>query len=457
MDDKKKKEIALFRYGLIAPVLTGNVNVHMKYFRELSQKEHEVPHCGKKNYRPETFKSWLKLYRRHGFDALMPKERADKGQSRKIHSQLQEDIKKALETVPVISGSALYRLLVCEGKIPVRGINEGTLRKFIKDNDLRQLPIPKGRKKFEKEHINELWTADCMHGPYVRYENQVRDHGREQGQKQVQVQARKHKVFLIAAIDDHSRMICARGWFWHENSISLEIVLKQAIGCFGLPKSLYCDNGSLFSSEHLQMACARLGIALIHSKPYDSPSRGKIERFFRTVRQKFLPLVDLAEMVNLEQLNHQFEQWLDKEYHKHPHSGIDNQRPIDRFMQDCKNNQVTIQRVSQVELDRAFQITRHRRVKNDSTISVEGILYDCPPEFIGKKIEIRYPSDKPGDLTLYKDDQPLVKLQKNNPHENANPPSCAIQFTKKSTQITGKESGLKNGNGNENENEEQGR
>jgi putative transposase len=95
-----------------------------------------------------------------------------------------------------------------------------------------------------------------LHGPYI-------PNGRK-----------KHKVFLIAAIDDHSRMIVGSRFFFRENSICLEMVFKEAIMHFGLPKAFYCDNGSMFSSSHLQLACARLGVALIHSRPYDSPSRG---------------------------------------------------------------------------------------------------------------------------------------------------------------------------------------
>jgi hypothetical protein len=418
MDRKTKEKIALFRYGIVAPVVNNSVSNKMEYLRQMADKEHDVPYWGRKCYKVETFRKWVKLYRRDGFDALMPKSREDKGTSRKINDQLAQYIKNALDSFPFLSGSALYRLLVSEGKIQVGGINEGTLRKFIRDNNLRQQAADalKIRKKFEKEHINELWIADCMHGPYVKFEDEK--------------QTRKHKVFLIAAIDDYSRVICARGWFWNENSISLEIVLKGGIGAFGLPIVIYCDNGSLFLSFHLQLACARLGIALIHSKPYDSPSRGKIERFFRTVRDKFLSMLDLEEIKNLDQLNQRFEQWLEKEYHKHPHGGINGERPMDRFMEDSKENPHSIKRVSKEELDRAFQVTLQRKVKNDATISVNGILYECPPEFIGKKIEIRYPADNPRDLTLYQDDRPLVRLKKTNPHENAYPPSWAIKFAK---------------------------
>lgn len=416
MNEKQRKDIALFRYSIIAPVLSGNVVGQNKYFREAAQKEYEVPHWGRKKYDHQTFKKWLKLYRRRGFDALIPKERNDKGQSRKIDACLKNAITEALTTHPFLSAAAMYRLLVSQGNIRLGGggINEGTLRKYIKDNQLRlktQLTPPTPRKKFEKEHINQLWTVDCLHGPYIKLEGYPR----------------KHKVFLIAAIDDHSRMICARGWSTQENAMALEKVLKDGIARFGVPRALYCDNGSIFSSFHLQLASARLGIALIHSKPYDSPSRGKIERFFRTVRDKFLSLLDLGEINHLQVLNQRFESWLDKEYHKHPHSGI-GQTPMERFIADSK--QTAIKYVSRDELDTAFQVTIYRVVKNDATISLNNILYQCPPALIGQKIQIRYTFDKPQDLMIYQDDRPQVKLTPCCPNENADAPAQRISFTK---------------------------
>jgi transposase InsO family protein len=409
MDEDRRKQIALFKYGLIAPVLSGNINLKMQYFREAAKKEYDVPYIGKRKYKARTFKSWLRRYRIGGFDALMPKKRGDKGQSRKIDDDLAACIKEAVLKFPVVSCAAIYRMMVAEGKIRPDGVTEATVRNYINDNQLKQKRVAEPRKKFEKENLNDLWIADCMHGPYIAY-----------GKK-------KHKVFLIAAIDDFTRMITARGWFFHENSICLECVLKDAIRRFGLPRALYCDNGSLFSTSHLQLACARLGIALIHSKPYDSPSRGKIERFFRTVRQKFLSFLDVKEIVDLDQLNERFERWLDKEYHKHFHHGIGT-TPMERFSQGLKNT--SIKRVSEPELDRAFQITIYRKVKNDSTVSVNKILYECSPKFIGKKIQIRYPSDKAADLTIYENDTPVEKLKKLDIHDNASVPAWGITFSK---------------------------
>lgn len=405
-EDKKRTDIALFRYALIAPVIQQNVAAQAEYFRGILGKPYDVPYIGTKRFKFGTLKLWLKQYRRHGFDALKPKIREDKGDSRKITGNLAVAIQEAVKQYPVTSCAAIHRMLIAEGHIGIGTVAEGTVRKYIRENELKQKTPLQPRKKFEHEHVNDLWIGDCLHGPYI-------SNGRK-----------KQKVYLLAAIDDHSRMVVGSRFFFHENSISLELVLKEAIMQFGLPKAFYCDNGSLFVSSHLQLACARLGIALIHSRPYDSPSRGKIERFFRTVRQKFFSILRLPETI--DDLNEAFALWLQDEYHHHMHYGI-NARPIDRFMEDIKT--LSVKRLTEEELDTAFQITLHRHVKNDSTVSIGGLLYECPTEFIGKKIEIRHPSDKPQDLLIYVQDKPVAKLRRLDLLENAKPPHLGIRFT----------------------------
>ena len=410
MDEKQRKEIALFRYSLIAPVLTGSVKNAMGYFREASLRVYNVASAGRRRFKPATFKTWLALYRRGGFDALMPAQRSDKGKCRIIDESLAALIASTVEEMPDASCAAIYRRLIAYGHIQPGSISEGTLRKFIKDSGLKKKPSSKTpRRKFEKEHFAQLWIADVMHGGYIRHEG------------------KKRKTFLIAAIDDYTRMIPLWGWFFHENSTSLTMALKEGIRKFGLPQALYCDNGSIFVSSHLQIACARLGIVLIHSKPYDPPSRGKIERFFRTVRGNFLSGLDLREIKDLSQLNSQFARWLNKQYHKQFHHGI-RSAPMDRFMADVKD--ISLKTITDEELDRSFEVTIHRRVKNDSTVSIKNILYECPPEFIGKKIQIRYPIDKPEALTIYENNSPIHSLHRVCVHQNASLPALGIHFAK---------------------------
>ncbi|MCI0446071.1 IS481 family transposase, partial [bacterium] len=178
-------------------------------------------------------------------------------------------------------------------------------------------------------------------------------------------------------------------WSFTENTVSLELMLKSAISRFGVPQVLYVDNGSAFSTLHLQVACARLGIVLIHSKPYDSPSRGKIERFHRTVRLKFLPGLALKNIDSLDSLNESFDHWLRTDYHRSIHAGIGT-TPMDRWDADLANHRVRY--LSAEELYFAFYQTFKRKVKNDSTISLNGKLWQVPPAYIGKTIEVRHPS-----------------------------------------------------------------
>ena len=167
MADKKSEAIALFRYRIIAHVLNNTGKGQMKHFREMAKKEHDVPYVGKAYYKAATFKGWLRDYRNGGFDALKPKERIDKGCSRKIDEQLGKIIKEKVEHYPFVSSAAVYRLLISEGDISPHQLGEGTLRKYIKDNELKIFTEPTPRKKYEKQTINQLWIADCMHGPYI--------------------------------------------------------------------------------------------------------------------------------------------------------------------------------------------------------------------------------------------------------------------------------------------------
>ena len=145
MGKKKDEEIALFRYGIIARSQHLNDLSQIEFFRQMSKQDHEIPLVGKRKFKAETFKSWLSTYRKEGFEALKPKERADKGASRKIHNALEAVIKEKLTHFPFLTASGIYRLLLAEGEISPSNICEGTLRKYIKDNNLRSLetePIP---------------------------------------------------------------------------------------------------------------------------------------------------------------------------------------------------------------------------------------------------------------------------------------------------------------------------
>lgn len=391
---KKEDKIALFRYGIIAPVIHKEGIGQNKYFKEMEQQVFDVPVIGVKKFKKGTFKSWLSAYRKYGIDGLKLKERSDKGRFKRINENIEKNIASVITNYNIVSSSQLYRMLISGGDISGTEFSEQTLREYVKTKNLllpNNEPVP--RKRFEKEHVNELWISDFMHGPNIK----------------------KQKTFLCCIIDDHSRVITGYGWYYNENSSSLEHTLKAAILRFGVPKVLYCDNGSVYIASNLQFSCARCGIALVHTKPYDAAAKGKIERFFRTVRDMFMPLIDFKNII-LEELNDRFSEWIENEYHKKLHSGI-NQPPINRYLDDIKYTQIS--RISEVELKLMFYVSIKRRVKNDSTVSVNAAIYESPTKYIGRYIEIRFATDTPEDLFIFENDKFVYKLKKINLVENA--------------------------------------
>ena len=235
-----------------------------------------------------------------------------------------------------------------------------------------------------------------MHGPSVRYMN------------------RSIKAILCAILDDHSRMIVGHAFNASETISALTPVLKEAFLSYGVPKRLYVDNGASFSSDLLAKCCALAGISLIHSKPYDSPSRGKVERFFRTVRERFLS--GLQDGLHLDDLNQAFWAWIQNDYHHKIHTGIDD-RPIDRY--NASLSRIDLRRLSKSELDEIFLVRHERFVNNDATISFKGSLYEVPPAYIRQKIELRHPVDDPQELYLYDNDIRVGRIKLLDKKENA--------------------------------------
>ena len=399
-----RQAVGLFRYAVIAPVLYAVAGTQAEYFRRLAQKQLEVPGLGPRRYTVATFKSWLRHYRRDGLEGLTPQIRSDAGTSRVITAPLSDRIRQLLEEYPTLSATRLREKLIASGHITSRRISEATLRRHIRQAQLRPaLERPaKARKHFEKPFANELWVMDFMHGPRVL----------------CLPAKRPTKTYLAAALDDHSRFVTLGRFYARENAPVLVGALKQAFLRHGLPQVLYCDNGSAFSSELLTLGCARLGVALVHSQPYDPASRGKIERWFRTVRSRFLAELDTADLT-LDELNEGLDDWLNQDYHRRPHSST-GESPLNRFLRSLGSIRRRV--VTAQELDRVFYRTLWRRVRNDATVAIRRCLWEVPAAYIGRRIEIRHPEGRPRELFLFEDSEPVTRLLRVDAARNASGP-----------------------------------
>lgn len=387
MTDDIRKAIGLLRHQIISPVLMETGRAQMTYFRNISKQEFNVPGGGQKFFAPETMKGWLKRYRKHGFSGITPKKRADSGRQRLITDDVAIKITSFRDDHLHLSISKFYRLCLKENLLGHPPICQQTLGRFLKTRKLfLEGEQAKGRKRYEMDYFGELWVGDFMHGPVIE-------------------SPKRKKAILLAIIDDHTRMIVGYRWSFEETTLPIESVFKEAILKYGKPDKLYVDNGPSFSSEYLRSVCAPLGVALVHSKPYDSPSRGKIERFWRTVRESFLS--DFKGK-SLKELSESFDVWLRQDYHQVRHNGI-SCRPLDRYQVSL--SEYPRPRVNEEILEEFFLVKVERCVNKDATISFKNLIYEVPIQYIGKKIEIRYRQENERELFLYENDKRITAIK----------------------------------------------
>lgn len=392
MDPKIAETIGLLRHQIISPVLMDSGAAQMAYFRQIAQKEFDMPGRGPKRFTAQTMKGWLYRYRKKGFVGLVPKTRSDAGTFRLLSTEARDLIKNLRQENLDRSCVKFYDLCLKKKILGDPPVGIETVRRFLKTEGLYKTRNLIPRKRFEMSYFGELWTCDFMHGPHVL----------EQSDRK-----RRRKAILMAIIDDHSRMIVGGRFGFFETTRLIEQVFKDAILSFGLPDRLYCDNGAAFSSQYLSRVCAHLNIGLVHSKPYDSPSRGKIERFFRTVREGFLSEYH-DEGADLKNLNDAFDRWLRDQYHHAHHHGIFT-RPVDRYQVSVRD--YPRKRISEETLDEFFLVSVERTVAKDCTVSLHGSDYEVPPQFVGKRVELRFSQDHPTDVFLYDNGIRIQRIQ----------------------------------------------
>jgi putative transposase len=227
------------------------------------------------------------------------------------------------------------------------------------------------------EHAGDLWQADTMFGPYIK------------------VQEKMIQTKLIAFIDDASRVICHAQFFTNENTDALVTAMKAAFYKRGVPKQLYVDNGSIYSSQEITLICARVGCILRHTPVRDGASKGKIERFFRGLRDRFLS--HKLDLSSLEVLNKQLTQWIEEEYNSQKHSAI-GMTPLSRFALDMKCINFLPPNKANDEL---FYAEETRKVKKDNTFSFKNIRYEAPVDLRSKTVTIRFDRSRLDKIIVY--------------------------------------------------------
>jgi transposase InsO family protein len=319
-----------------------------------------------------TISTWLCRYQKHGVTVMENKPRSDKGKTRKVPlEEVAEAVQKVLpklhQRTPKLS--VVYRLCIEEGLLTRSQIAPNTFRRIVKKYELLKADPDcsnKVRLAFAKAHANEMWQADTLFGPYIKLDG-------------APVQTR-----LIAFLDDASRL-CVHGQFFVAESVATLIEsLRAAFYKRGIPHSLYVDNGSIYTSKEIIQICARVGCLLHHTPVRDGAAKGKVERFFRTVREQFL--CRQLDLSSLETFNRQFTQWVEEHYNAQTHSVL-GMSPLDRFALDRRWIRFLPPNEANDEL---FFVEEERHVRADNTFSFKSLRFEAPRHLPDRTIQIRF-------------------------------------------------------------------
>ena len=308
-------EMAHFRFALIAPVIQNLYpdKSATAYYQRVTENDLIFPDGSLVRYDFKTLQKWVSDYKRGGIDALLPKERVDKGTTRVLDDNTIEEIFNLRNKYPKVNATMIHTMLVQNGFIPAT-VSVRAVQRFIKANDLKSARNPnvKDRRAFEEPEFGCMWQADTCYLPYITEGGKTR------------------RTYLIMIIDDHSRLIVGGEIFYNDNAYNFQKVLKRAIATYGIPDKLYLDNGSPYSNEQLTFICDSIGCLELHTPVRDGASKGKVERNFRTLKDRWLHALDTKQIQSLAEFNELLRDYI-QSHNKTKHSGT-GQTPIGRFL-----------------------------------------------------------------------------------------------------------------------------
>jgi transposase InsO family protein len=303
-----------------------------------------------------------------------------------LDPQVAEAILELRKNQPRLAVTAILERLRAQGIIQAdNGCSRSTIYRFLQREGLdrhclRALANEVGgpTKAWESDSPNALWMVDAMDGPSLR----------SQGKAGAQ------RTWLLATLDDHSRLSPHAQFYPHQKITALLDCLRQAFERRGLPEALYTDRGKIFTGSQLQLVCANLGIRLLHARPYAAWSRGKIERFFRTLQGSFLPELKFEPATDLEQLNRRLWNWIENSYHRRSHTALGGKSPLERF------SSVRLRPLPE-NWQALFYERIKRRVRLDATVSLEAQLWEVPVHLRGREIELRRDPFEPSRIEVW--------------------------------------------------------
>lgn len=361
------EEVAVFRYGLLGQLVSRPLDHGelAEELRRLSQLHVRPPDSDTtRTYSIPTLQRWLYAAKKGGLSALRPRARADRGRGRDLDPALRELLCDIRREHPDITVTLIVRSLRAEGRIGPE-VTACTVRRMYAEKGLHRVAAAdsqgqKARLRWQAARPGALCHGDVCHGPTLRLGD------------------RRTPVRVHALLDDASRYVLALRVTDNEREETMLSLFAQALMEHGKVDALYLDNGATYRGAVLQLACSRLGITLLHAKPYDAPARGKMERFWRRMREEALD--HLGEVASLAEVESKLRTWLVRYYQSAPHAGLLGRAPSAVFAEGDKVL------VSKDELRAALTVRTRRRVRRDSTVSVGGTEYEVPLGYLAGQV-----------------------------------------------------------------------
>lgn len=364
--------VALFRVQVIGELAARELS-HGELagaLRALSQKRFRAPESEvTRSYGVSTLERWYHSYRKHGVKGVTPKARSDRGYGQMLSEEERKLLLQVRSEHRALSSKAIVRALVKQGGLRKDIISLNSLRRLYRAHALERLSKRhdgpgKSRKSWEAQRPGKIWHADVCHGPPLQ-------------------EGGKNKALRVHGIlDDNSRYItgiCARHT---EMEIDMLELMAQAVRRWGCPETLYVDNGSTYRGDTLALFCSRLDIKLLHAQPYDPQARGKMERFWRTLREgclDHLPVGATLHDVQVRMLG-----FVERAYHIEAHSSLVGETPEQRW-----TGRAELRQTSEQELREALTVEVIRRVSKTGTLSIAGIDWELEKGYLaGRKVHV---------------------------------------------------------------------
>ena len=365
------ERVALFRAQVLGPILNRTlVRGELREELEcLSQRRFRAPDSNTtRTYSVPTLRRWHQRFRKGGLAALAPASRS-LGSALALSESKRELLLEIRRQHRCVSVTVILATLQDEGRLEPGEVSAETVRRLYRRNGLTRLSKRRakqdldGRRRWEAEHVGTLWHADVCHGPTFS------------------LGKRKVPVRIHAVMDDKSRYVVALRVLDHEREIAMLDLMVEAVRLYGSPEILYLDNGSTYRGEALSTVCGRLGINLQHAAPYDPQARGKMERFWRSLREGCLDHIGRIE--SLHEVQVRLSAWLSERYHKREHASLLGRSPGKVWTER------RLRRIDEAGLTTALTLRETRRVRSDCTLSVGGMDWELGERFlVGRKVTV---------------------------------------------------------------------